>query len=77
VNEIVESQNALRNTGKNSLATSEMVGDAKNIHQSGIKWGSKQALSQTRHPDHEYKPYDNFTKEWDQTQVKTRLRIPY
>lgn len=79
VTQTMKAQSTLQNTAKNSLAQSEMLSGSgsQNIHQSGLKWGSNEALTQTRHQDHEYKPYDDFTKEFDQTQIKTRLRIPY
>ena len=64
--QVQKTQSVLRNTAQNSLAQSEIIGsDRRNIHDCGLKWGSKEALSQTRHADHEFKHYDDFTKRFD------------
>lgn len=42
-----------------------------------LRWGSKQALSQTRHAGHKFKSYDEFTKTYDKSELNTKLREMY
>jgi len=49
---------------------------SKNHAKSTLRWGSREALTQSKTVG-KYKPYDEYTKVFDKSELKTKLRERY